>query len=97
MPPSGQLMSAKLVSRQNLIVILGAVMIVCLALTIVTGAVALIWIGQPLGNAGGIMAGAFTSVFFPSFFLAFALAMAGHQSRNNESHAEKAEKDTKHP
>jgi hypothetical protein len=44
-------MATKFVSRQNVIVILGAVMIICLALTVVTFAVALIWIGQPLGGA----------------------------------------------
>jgi hypothetical protein len=62
-------MATKFVSRQNVIVILGAVMIVCLALTIVTEAVALIWIGQPLGNAAGITADAFASVFSVAFSL----------------------------
>jgi hypothetical protein len=79
-------MATKFVSRQNVIVILGAVMIVCLALTIVTFAVALIWIGQPLGNAAGLTADAFASVFSVAFFAAFALAMAEHQSRGNEPH-----------
>jgi membrane protein implicated in regulation of membrane protease activity len=90
-------MYAKFVSRQNVIVILGAVMIVCLALTIVTGAVALIWIGQPVGNAAGTTADAFAFVFSVAFIAAFALAMAGHQPRNNKSHEEEAGKDTKHP
>ena len=76
-------MATKFVSRQNVIVILGALMIVCLALTIATFAVALIWIGQPLGNAAGLTADAFASVFSAAFFAAFALAMAEHQSRSN--------------
>ena len=44
-------MATKIVSRENVLVILGLVMVVCLALTIVTFPVALIWVGQPLGNA----------------------------------------------
>ena len=44
-------MATKFVSRQNVLVILGVVMIVCLALTIVTFPVALISMGQPFGNA----------------------------------------------
>jgi hypothetical protein len=69
-------MAAKLISRQNVLVILGAVMIVSLALTIVTFPVALIWVGQPLGNAAMTMADAFASVFSVAFFAALALAMA---------------------
>ena len=74
-------MATKFVSRQNVLVILGVVMIVCLALTIVTFPVALIWIGQPFGNAAGLTADAFACVFSVAFFAAFALAMAEHQSR----------------
>jgi len=69
-------------ARQNVVVILGAVMIVCLALTIVTFLIALIWIGQPLGNAGLVAADAFASVFSAAFFAAFALAMAEQRSRS---------------
>ena len=71
------------VYRQNLLVILGVVMIVCLALTIVTFPVALFWIGQPLGNAAGLTADAFASVFSVAFFAALALAMAEQHSRSN--------------
>ena len=69
-------MATKSASRQNVVVILGAVMIVCLALTIVTFPIALIWFGQPLGNAAITMADAFASVFSVVFFAAFALAMS---------------------
>ena len=79
----GLAMPTKFVSRQNVLVILGVVMILCLALTIVTFAVALIWMGQPLGNAAGLTADAFASVFSVAFFAAFALAMAEQQSRGN--------------
>ena len=77
-----QLMASKFVSRENVIVILGALAIVCLALTIVTFPIALIWIGQPLGNTSGLTADAFASVFSVAFFAAFALAMAEQRSRN---------------
>ena len=73
-------MAIKIVSRENVLVILGVVMIVCLALTIVTFPVALIWVGQPLGNAAGLTADACASVFSVAFFAAFALAMADQQS-----------------
>jgi MFS-type transporter involved in bile tolerance (Atg22 family) len=76
-------MTTKFASRQNVVVILGAVMIVCLALTIVTFLVALIWIGQPLGNEGLVAADAFASVFSAAFFAAFALAMAEQRSRSS--------------
>jgi hypothetical protein len=76
-----QLMATKS-ARQNVVVILGAVMIVCLALTIVTFPIALIWFGQPLGNAGLVAADAFASVFSVAFFAAFALAMAEQRSRS---------------
>jgi hypothetical protein len=76
------LMATKFVSRQNVLVILAVVMIVCLALTIVTFPVALFWIGQPLGNAAGLAADAFASVFSVAFFAAFALAMVEHQWRD---------------
>jgi hypothetical protein len=76
-------MATKFVSRQNVVVILGASMIACLALTILTFPIALVWIGQPLGNAAGIAADAFASGFSVAFFVAFALAMADQRSRNN--------------
>ena len=62
-------MASKFVSRENVIVILGALTIVCLALTIVT-------------FADGLTADAFASVFSVAFFAAFALAMAEQRSRN---------------
>ncbi|MFZ3249601.1 MAG: hypothetical protein WCF66_01870 [Pseudolabrys sp.] len=64
---------------QTVLVILGVVMIVCLALTIVIFPVALFWMGQPLGNAAGLAADAFASVFSVAFFAAFALAMVGQR------------------
>jgi hypothetical protein len=73
-------MATQFVSRQNVIVFLGVLMIVCLALTIATFPVALIWIGQPLGNAAGIAADAFASVFSVALFAAFALSMAEQRS-----------------
>ena len=73
-------MASKFVSRENVIVILGALTIVCLALTIVTFPVSLIWIGQPFGNAALIAADAFASVFSIAFFAAFALSMAEPRS-----------------
>ena len=76
-------MATKFASRQNVVVILGAVMIVCLALTIVTFLIALIWIGQPLGNEGLVAADTFASVFSVAFFAAFALAMAEQRSRGS--------------
>ena len=77
-------MATKFVSLQNVLVILAVVMIVCLALTILTFPVALIWIGQPLGNAAGLAADAFASAFSVALFAAFALAMVEHQSRSKE-------------
>jgi hypothetical protein len=68
-------MAAKFISRQAVIAILGAVMIVSLALTIVTFLVALIWIGQPVGNAAITVADVFATVFSVAFFAAFVLAM----------------------
>ena len=76
-------MATKFVSRQNVVVILGASMIACLALTILTFPIALVWIGQPLGSAAGIAADAFASGFSVAFFVAFALAMADQRPRNN--------------
>ena len=73
-------MATQFVSRQNVLVILGAVAIVSLALTIVMFPVSLIWIGQPLGNAALVAADAFASVFSVAFFAAFALAMAEPRS-----------------
>jgi len=58
-------------------------MIACLALTILTFPIALVWIGQPLGNADGIAADAFASGFSVAFFVAYALAMADQRPRNN--------------
>jgi hypothetical protein len=75
-------MATKFVSLQNVLVILAVVMIVCLALTILTFPVALIWIGQPLGNAAGLAADAFASVFSVALFAAFALVMAENQWRS---------------
>jgi hypothetical protein len=68
-------MATRFISRQDVITILGTVMIVSLALTIVTFPVALIWLGQP-PNAAITMADAFASVFSAAFFAAFALAMS---------------------
>lgn len=77
-------MASKFVLREDLAVILGAAMIVSLALTIVTFLVALIWIGQPIGNAATTTADVFASIFSVAFFASFTLAMADqrkHQSR----------------
>ena len=79
-------MATKFVSRQNVLVIFGAVMIVFLALTIVTFPVALIWVGQPPGNVAMTMADAFATVFSVAFFAAFALAMAEQPSTSGEPH-----------
>jgi len=73
-------MATQFISRENVLTILGAVMIVSLALTIVTFPVALIWLGQPPGNAAITMADAFASVFSAAFFAAFALAMSSSGS-----------------
>lgn len=75
-------MATNFVSRQNILVVLAVVMIVCLALTILTFPVALFWVGQPFGNAAGLAADAFASVFSVALFAAFVLAMAEHQSRS---------------
>ena len=77
-------MAAKFIS--HVIAILGAVMIVSLALTIVTFPVALIWTGQPTGNVAITMADAFATVFSVAFFAAFALAMAEQPSSSSEPH-----------
>jgi hypothetical protein len=76
-------MATQFVSRQNVLVILGAVAIVSLALTIVTFPVSLIWIGQPLGNAALVAADAFASGFSVAFFAAFVLAMTEQRSRSS--------------
>ena len=73
-------MATKIVSCENVLVTLGVVMVFCLALTIVTFPVALIWVGQPLGNAAGLTADACAAVVSVAFFAAFALAMADQQS-----------------
>ena len=78
-------MATKIVSRENVLVILGVVMIVCLSLTIVTFPVTLIWVGRPLGNAAVLVADACASVFSVAFFAAFALAMTDQQSRSKAS------------
>ena len=75
-------MASKLVSRKNVHAILGAIIIVCLPLTIVTFLVALIWIGQPIGNMAIATADVFASIFSVAFFAAFALAMADLRSRD---------------
>ena len=62
-------MAAKFIS--HVIAILGAVMIVSLALTIVTFPVALIWTGQPPGKVAITMADAFATVFSLAYFAAF--------------------------
>ena len=77
-------MAAKLISRQNVIAFLGAVMIVSLVLIIVAFPVALIWFGRPSGNAAMIMADTFASVFAVAFFAAFALAMAEQRSGSTD-------------
>jgi high-affinity K+ transport system ATPase subunit B len=61
--------------------ILGVIMIVCLLLTIVTFFLALIWIGQPIGNMAIATADVFASIFSAAFFAAFAFAMADQRSR----------------
>ena len=76
-------MAGKLVPRENMVVILGAVMVVCLPLTIVAGAVALIWNGQTIGNSAATTADVIGSVFSVAFFAAFALAMAEQRSRSS--------------
>ena len=76
-------MASKFVSRENLIVILGVVMVVCLPLTILTGAVALIWNGQTIGNTATTTADVFASVFAAAFFAAFFLRMAEDRSRDS--------------
>jgi hypothetical protein len=58
-------------------------MIVCVPLTIVTGAAALIFIGQPFGNAAGITAATFASIFSISFFAAFILRMTDERFRDS--------------
>ena len=70
-------------SRENLIAILGVVMIVCLLLTIVTGAVALILVGEPIASTVGGSAAAFASVFSVTFFAAFGLTIAKERSRDS--------------
>jgi predicted membrane protein len=79
-------MAAKFISLQAVIAILGAVMIVSLALTIVTFPFALIWIGQPFGNVATTMADAFATVFSVAFFTAFVLAMAEQQPGSSGPH-----------
>ena len=65
---------ADMISRQNVHVALGAVMIVSLALIIVTFPVVLIWFGQPIGNTAAQTADVSAAVFSVAFFAAFALA-----------------------
>ena len=76
-------MASKLVSRENVHAILGVIMIVCLPLTIVTFFLALILIGQPIGNMAITTADVFASIFSVAFFAAFALAMANQRSRDS--------------
>jgi hypothetical protein len=79
-------MATKFISRQDVITVLGAAMIVFLALTIVTFPISLIWTGQPLGNAALVAADTFASVFSVAFFVAFALVMAEQPSGNSGPH-----------
>lgn len=72
--------ATKFISRQGVITILGAAMVAFLTLTILTFPAALIWIGQPLGNAAKTSADAFASGFSVAFFAAFVLAMVEQQS-----------------
>ena len=76
-------MASKFVSRENVIVILGVVMVVCLPLTILTGAVALIWNGQTTGTIATATADVFGSAFSVAFFAAFVLRMAEERSRDS--------------
>jgi uncharacterized membrane protein YdjX (TVP38/TMEM64 family) len=76
-------MASKFVSRENVIVILGVVMVVCLPLTILTGAVALIWNGQTTGTMATTTADVFGSAFSVAFFAAFGLRMAEERSRDS--------------
>ena len=76
-------MASKLVSRENVLAILGVIMIVCLPLTIATFFLALILIGQPIGNMAITTADVFASIFSVAFFAAFALAMANQRSRDS--------------
>ena len=73
-------MATKIVSRENVLVVLGVVLVVCLALTIVAFSVALIWLGQPLGNGARLTAEAYACFFSVAFFAAFALAMAAQRA-----------------
>ncbi|MGB6349591.1 MAG: hypothetical protein WBG10_06130 [Pseudolabrys sp.] len=75
--------SANGTSRENLIAIFGVVMIVCLSLTIVTGAVALILVGEPIASTVGAMAVAIASVFSLTFFAAFGLTIRKERSRDS--------------
>jgi len=76
-------MSRKPVSRENVIVILGVVMVVCLPLTILTGAVALIWNGQTIEYTAITTADVFGFAFSVAFFAAFILRMAEERSRDS--------------
>jgi len=73
----------KLVSSENVHVILDVIMIVCLPLTIVAFFLALILIGQPIGNMAITTADIFASIFSVAFFAAFALAMADRRLRDS--------------
>jgi hypothetical protein len=75
-------MASKLASREKVIVILGAVMVVCLPLTILAGAVALIWNGQTIGNTATTTADVFACAFSAAFFAAFVLRMTEERSRD---------------
>ncbi len=76
-------MASKLVSRKNVHAILGVIIIVCLPITIVSFLVALIWIGQPMGNMAIATADVFASIFSVAFLAAFALAMADQRPRDS--------------
>jgi len=75
----------KLISRENMHAILGVIMIVCLTLSIVTFFLALIWIGQPIGNMAITTADIFASIFSAAFFAAFAFAMADQRPRDSRT------------
>jgi hypothetical protein len=76
-------MASKHAWHEKVIVILGVVMAVCLPLTLITGAVALIWNGQPIGNTATTTADVFAYAFSAAFFAAFVLRMTEERSRDS--------------
>ena len=75
-------MTSKFVSGERVIIFLGAAMVVCLPLTIVTFVIALIWNGQPFGNTATTIADVFASAFSVAFFAAFVLKMVEERTRH---------------